>query len=76
MIRFSEWRFIQYIATFGACQIVTILTVVIITFGYPQKLTMYTIPEDYVSYSDYSVDSYLWYEPTQDIAQRHVKNAL
>ena len=49
MIRFSEWRFIQYIATFGACQIVTILTVVIITFGYPQKLTMYTIPEDYVS---------------------------
>lgn len=41
MAHVSEFRFIQYIATFDGCQILMIPRIVIITFGYPQKLMMY-----------------------------------
>ena len=42
-IHVSKLRFIQYIVIIDRCQIVMILTAVILSFGYPQKLAVYRI---------------------------------
>ena len=52
MKHFSEFRFIQYIKTFDRCQILTILTAVIMTFRHLQKLAVYRLNHKFEFRSD------------------------
>ena len=71
----SEWRLILECATFLQCQILTILTVVIVTFQYPQKLSMYrtnhTSDESIELMNCWQLD---WKNLTLDVVVRHLRD--
>ena len=52
---FPKPRLVPYITTFDGCQIVKILTAVIMTFRYPQKLAMYRTNHTLKESNDLSV---------------------